>query len=234
MLSDCGLEKTLESPLDCKEIKWDGSKGNQPRIFTGTTVLKLQYFGHLMWRVNSLEKTLRLGKTESERRGGWQRIRWLDSITDSMDMNFSKLQELVEDRRAWSVAVHGVIKSWTQFSNWTTTIWSLHIIVCKVFSYFGQYWNQIDYLLCSQRWRSSIQSAKTRLGADCGSDNELLIAKFRLKLKKIGKTTRTFRYDLHQIPYDYTVEMTNRFQGLNMIVCLKNCEQRFMTLYKRQ
>ena len=70
----------------------------------------------------------------------------------------------------------------------------------------GQYWNQIDYILCSQRWRSSIQSAKTRPGADCGSDCELLIAKFRLKLKKVGKTTRPFRYDLNQIPYDYIVE----------------------------
>ena len=69
----------------------------------------------------------------------------------------------------------------------------------------GQYQNQIDYILCSQRWRSSIQSAKTRPGADCGSDHELLIAKFRLKLKKVGKTTRPFRYDLNQIPYDYTV-----------------------------
>ena len=77
--------------------------------------------------------------------------------------------------------------------------------------------NQIDYILCSQRWRSSIQSAKTRLGADCGSDHELLITKFRLKLKKVGKTTRPFRYDLNQIPYDYTVEVTNRFKGLVLI-----------------
>ena len=74
-----------------------------------------------------------------------------------------------------------------------------------------------DYILCSQRWRSSIQSAKTRPGADCGSDHELLIAKFRLKLKKVGKTTRPFRYDLNQIPYDYTVEVTNRFKGLGLI-----------------
>ena len=81
----------------------------------------------------------------------------------------------------------------------------------------GQHQNQIDYILCSQRWRSSIQSAKTRPGADCGSDHKLLIAKFRLKLKKVGKTTRPFRYDLNQIPYDYTVNMTNRFQGLDLI-----------------
>ena len=77
----------------------------------------------------------------------------------------------------------------------------------------GQYQNQIDYILCSQRWKSSIRSAKTRLGADCGSDHELLIAKFRLQLKKVGKTSRPFRYDLNQIPYDYTVEVTNRFKG---------------------
>ena len=81
----------------------------------------------------------------------------------------------------------------------------------------GQHQNQIDYILCSQRWRSSIQSAKTRPGAGCGSDHEILIAKFRLKLKKVGKTTRPFRYDLNQIPYDYTVEVRNRFKGLDLI-----------------
>ena len=91
-----------------------------------------------------------------------------------------------------------------------------------------------DYIICSQRWRGSIQSAKTRPGADCGSDHELLNAKFRLKLKKVGKTTRPFRYDLNQIPYNYTVEVTNRFKGLNLIECLKNCGRRFMTLYSRQ
>ena len=81
----------------------------------------------------------------------------------------------------------------------------------------GQYRNQIDYILCSQRWRSSIQSAKTRPGADCGSDHELHIAKFRLKLKQVGKTTRPFRYELNQIPYDYTLEVRNRFKGLDLI-----------------
>ena len=74
-----------------------------------------------------------------------------------------------------------------------------------------------DYILCSQRWRSSTQLAKTRLGADCGSDHEFLIAKFRLKLKKIGKITRPFRYDLNQIPYNHTVTVTNRFKGLGLI-----------------
>ena len=81
----------------------------------------------------------------------------------------------------------------------------------------GQHRNQIDYILCTQRWRSSIQSAKTRPGADCGSDHELLITKSRLKLKKVGKTARPFRYDLNQIPYDYTVDVTNRFKGLDLI-----------------
>ena len=98
----------------------------------------------------------------------------------------------------------------------------------------GQHQSQIDYILCSQRWRSSIQSAKTRPGADCGPDHELLIAKFRLKLKKVGKTTRPFSYDLNQIPYDYTVEVRNRFKGLYLIECMMNHGRRFRTLYRRQ
>ena len=93
----------------------------------------------------------------------------------------------------------------------------LYVYILQFSSPDGQHWNQIDYILCSQKWRSSIQSAKTRLGTDYGSDHELLIAKFRLKLKKVGKTTRPFRYDLNQIPYDYTVEVRNRFKGLNLI-----------------
>ena len=95
-----------------------------------------------------------------------------------------------------------------------------------------QYQNHIDYILCSQRWRSSIWSAKTRLGADCESDHELLIAIFRLKLKKVGKTTRAFKYDLNQISYDYKGEVTNRFKGLDLRECLKNYGQRFITLYR--
>ena len=98
----------------------------------------------------------------------------------------------------------------------------------------GQYWNQINYILCSQRRRSSIQWAKTRPGADCGSNDEHFLAKFRLKLKKVGKTTRPFRYDLNQIPYDYTVEIRNRFKGLDLIECLMNYGLRFVTLYRRQ
>ena len=94
----------------------------------------------------------------------------------------------------------------------TTQENTLHIDITR-----GSTPNQIDYILCSHRWRSSIQSAKIRAGADCGSDHELLIAKLRHKLKKVGKTTRQFRYDLKQIPYDYTVEVRNRFKGLDLI-----------------
>ena len=96
------------------------------------------------------------------------------------------------------------------------------------------WYTQIDYILCRQRWRSSIQSAKTRPGADCGSDHELLIAIFRLKLKKVGKTTRPFRYNLNQIPYDYTVEVRNRFKGLDLIDREPDELRRLVTLYRRQ
>ena len=98
----------------------------------------------------------------------------------------------------------------------------------------GQYQNHINYIICSQRWRSSIQSAKTRPGTDCGSDCELLIAKFRLKLKKVRKTTRPLRYDINLNPYDYRVEETNRFKGLDLTKYLKIYGQRFVTLYRRQ
>ena len=116
------LKKTFESPLDSKEIKSVHPKGNHSWLFIGRTDPEAEapILGHLMWRAKSLEKTLMLGKIEGRRRKGQQRVRWLDGITDSMGMSSSKLPEVVNDRECWCAAVHGVVKFWTQLSNWTT------------------------------------------------------------------------------------------------------------------
>ena len=116
------LEKTLESPLDCMEIKPVILKEINLEYSLEGLMLKLQYFGHLMQRANSLEKTLMLGKIEGRRRSRWQRMRWLGDITDSMDMSLSKLWDIVKDREAWYTVVHGVPRSWTWLSDWTTTM----------------------------------------------------------------------------------------------------------------
>ena len=119
------LEKTLESPLDCKEIQPVHPKGDQSWVFIGRTDAETEtpILWPLMQRTDSLEKTLMLGKIEGRRRRGWQRIKWLEGITDSMDRSLSKLQEMVKDRETWHVAVHGVAKSWTWLSDWTELNW---------------------------------------------------------------------------------------------------------------